>query len=299
MLLNLKSAALISLLAAPLACAQTAAVPPPDNFGTALAPGLDAKAIIALIAPGRDASLATLVGARAWPYRPNTYVAIACFARNKKEFDAERSEGNLPGCRQYRDRLGENEEIGKAVYLGVVAFAAGGAQPALVASYGKALDIETGWNASALARPIVLDDAVRAGRSTILPEEYIRFDFAPYKISATQTAIGVRVGWNERYTGVGMGSFDALSLFRIDGGKLVNILSEPIAFETDSNDGYDADGNRKGIVREGGNVLTILPGNTGGYHDLQLKTLKGRWKKTFVWDSAASRYMPAPLAKQR
>ncbi|UOD28597.1 hypothetical protein INH39_24585 [Massilia violaceinigra] len=178
----------------------------PDGLGTVLPAGLTAQQLVALIAPGRDPALATLVGAKAWPHRANTYVAIACFVRSK----AERA-----------------------------------------------------------------------------------------KISATQTAIGARAGWSERYTGVGMGSFEALSLFRIDGGKLVNILSEPIAFETDSNDGYDADGNRKGIVREGRNVLTILPGNTGGYHDLQLKTLKGRWKKTFVWDSATSRYMPAPAPKQR
>lgn len=89
MLVKLMSAALMVLLAAPLAQAQSDAPVQPELFGTVRTPGLDAQAIIALIAPGRDASLATLARAKAWPYRPNIYVAIACFARNKQEFDAD------------------------------------------------------------------------------------------------------------------------------------------------------------------------------------------------------------------
>lgn len=168
-----------------------------------------------------------------------------------------------------------------------------------MASYGKALDIPISWKGTGLAPPLVADPGAGSDGSAVLPEEYERFDFAPYKISATQTAIGLRVGWNERYTGVGMGDFHALMLFKIEGDKLVNIFSEPIAFYTDSHDGRDEDGNRKGLVAEGTNVLSILPGTSGGYHDLQLKTLNRKWKKKFVWDSTASRYVPAPAVTRR
>src|SRR5574339_144803 len=50
-----------------------------DGFGTALPSGLTANEIISLIAPGKDPSIARLVGAKKWRHRENSYVVIACF----------------------------------------------------------------------------------------------------------------------------------------------------------------------------------------------------------------------------
>ena len=56
---------------------QMSGIVKPDEFGTLLTAGLSAKEIVALIAPGEDVRLGTLVGAKAWPYRPNSFIAIA------------------------------------------------------------------------------------------------------------------------------------------------------------------------------------------------------------------------------
>jgi len=56
---------------------QMSGIVKPDEFGTLLPAGLTAKEIVALIAPGEEVRLATLVGAKAWLYRPNSFIAIA------------------------------------------------------------------------------------------------------------------------------------------------------------------------------------------------------------------------------
>ncbi|RSZ59875.1 hypothetical protein HF313_14195 [Massilia atriviolacea] len=272
-----------------------------DGLGTVLPAGLTASALVALIAPGRDASLATLVGAKAWPHRANTFVAIACFARSKKELESEQKYSKGPSCEKFYQPGQVPEFVDPPVYLGVVQHQAGGAAPTLLASYGKPLDIKTNWDATSLDGPD--RDVLTPGgaASGMMPASYRRFDFAPYRIAPADTAIGLRLGWHEGYAGGGA-FYEALALFRIDGGKLVNILSEPVSFHSDLAGEWRKDGTREREVSEGTNVLSVLPSSTSGFADLQMRTLKGKWKQVFTWDGRAGRYLPvkaAPAAKSR
>lgn len=44
---------------------------------------------------------------------------------------------------------------------------------------------------------------------------------------------------------------------------------------------------------EGENVLVVLPSQTDGYYDLQIKSLDSDWQKTFSWDASLKRYLPS------
>ncbi|NHZ37467.1 hypothetical protein [Massilia rubra] len=273
----------------------------PDGLGTVLPAGLTAQQLVALIAPGRDPALATLVGAKAWPHRANTYVVIACFVRSKAERASEQKYSKEPSCERMYQPGEVPHYVDRPTYLGVVQYQGGGAAPTLVASYGKPYDVRTRWDASGLDGPDG-DPGLPAGAAGgLLPETVNRFDFAPYKITATETAIGLRLGWHEGYAGGGA-FYEALALFRIDGDKLVNILSEPIAFHSNLAGELHKDGTREREIAEGTSVLSILPGTTNGYADLEMRMLKSKWKQVFTWDGKAARYVPAkpaPGAKSR
>lgn len=270
---------------------QMSGVAKPDGFGTLLPGGLTAKDIAALIAPGQDVSLATLIGAKAWPYRANSFVVIACFARTNKEYDDDKRNSKEPSCSKYYDPSRDNGRgyFDKPVYLGVLEYKLGD-KPTLISSYGKPLDTKTGWKSSKLEGPRGKFNAPSSEESDLMPEEYMRFDFAPYKITEADTAIGLRLGWNEGYSG-GTGYFEALSLFRIDGNRLINILSEPIYYYQDLAGSWNKDGTRNHEFLESQNVLSVLPSKTEGFYDLQIRTLKSKWKQVFVWDSKTSRYI--------
>jgi hypothetical protein len=268
---------------------QMGGAPKPDGFGTVLPEGLNAKQIVDLVAPGRDPSLATLVGAKPWPYHSGWYVTVACFARNKAEHDSDmRYSGNKPSCSKYYDGNGYYD---KAMYLGVIEFKPG-EKAQLVASYGKPLDVRTSWKYSALEGPQGKFDVPGSDEADLLPEEYVRFDFAPYKLSDSDTAFGLRLGWNDGYAG-GTGYFEALSLFRIEGSKLSNVLSEPIYYYLDLAGAWNKDGTRNHEFHEGQNVLSVLQRKTQGFHDLQIKTTGKKTKRLFLWDEAKQRYLPA------
>jgi len=269
---------------------QMSGIAKPDGFGTLLPTGLTAKEIVALIAPGEDVGLATQVGAKAWPSRFNSFVAIACFAKTKKEYDSDKEYSKEPTCRKYYDPSQNNGEqyTYKSVYLGVLEYKADAIKPALIASYGKPLDIKTNWKSSKLEGPS--QDVDEGEEINLIPEEYMRFDFAPFKLTDIDTAIGLRFGWNEGYAG-GTGYFEALALFKIDGTRLINVLSEPIYYYQDLAGDWHKDGTRSHDFHEGQNVLSFLPNKTQGYYDIQIKTQGSKWKKVFQWDSKSAKYI--------
>jgi hypothetical protein len=267
-----------------------------DEFGTNLPAGLEARKIADLLAPGRDGSLATLIGAKQWPYHPGWYVAIACFAQSKAEHDSDlRYKNNKPSCSKYYDGNGYYD---KPVYLGIIEYRPEEGLPKLIASYGKPLDVRTSWKYSFLPGPQGKFDVPDSGESDLLPEDYVRFDFAPYKLNASETAFGLRLAWNDMYAGGG-GRFEALSLFKLADGKLINILSEPVSFSLFLAGSWHSDGTRDHESHEGENVLTVLPHQTQNYQDLQVKTVGRKFKRVFTWDRTSNRYRPvgAPSTK--
>lgn len=266
---------------------QMDGVEKPDGFGTVLPSGLSAQEIVSLIAPKEDLKLATLVGAKAWPYRPDSFVVIACFSRNKKEYDSQKKYSQEATCKKYYDS-DRNRDIDQPVYLGVLEYKANVIKPTLIASYGKPLNIKTNWESSKLVVPF---QHISKNKNSIMPGEYERFDFAPFKINDTETAFGLRLGWNEGYSG-GTGYFEGLALFKIEGTQIINILSEPIYYYQDIAGEWHKDSTRDHEFYEGRNVLSMLSDKTDGYYNIQIKTQDSHWKRLFKWNSKLVKYMP-------
>lgn len=279
---------------------QIGGVEKPDGFGTTLPSGLSAKAIVSVLAPKEDLGLATLVGAKAWPYRPDSFVVIACFSGNKKRYDEQKTHNQQPTCNNDYDS-DKKGYADQSVYLGILEFKENAIKPTLVASYGRPLDIRTVWNATKLVpssyyEPFYSD--ISRGKDNTMPEEYERFDFAPFKINETETAFGLRLGWNEGYFS-GFGYFEALALFKIYGDRLINILSaEPIYFFQDHAEKWHKDHTRDHALYQGQYLLTMLPDKTDGYYNLQIKTQDSHWKRLFKWNSKLVKYMPVKADKR-
>jgi len=267
---------------------QMSGVPLPDGFGTSLPAGLSAKAVVDLVAPGRDASLTTLVGVKPWPYRADTFIAIVCIASSRAEFEQDMHyNGKKPICQaNSAEEGGEANYTPEGVYLAVLAYRAPDQPLRLLASYGKSLDIKFRWQETDMQGPGWSNDGV-----AIWPYSYSRFDFAPYRISATETAFGVRVGWFEGYAGGGA-DFEGIMLFAQDSDRLRNILAEPIYYMQDLAGDWQPDGTRNHEVQEGEATITMLPHQTNGHFDLRIKTAQQKGKRDFVWSDKDKRYWP-------
>ncbi|PZO43233.1 MAG: hypothetical protein DCF19_04570 [Pseudanabaena frigida] len=129
--------------------------------------------------------------------------------------------------------------------------------------------------------------------SNLLPSgKYEHFDFAPFKISDTQIAFGLRVTHSESYSG-GYGYFEDLALFIVDSNRIINIFSEPMYFNKNIAGEWNKDGTRQHHLYEDEKVLVVLPRKTDGYYDLQIKALDSNWERTFSWDASLKRYLPS------
>lgn len=261
---------------------QMAGTPLPDGFGTTLPAGIDARRVVALIAPDEDAARATLVGMKPWPRHPGRYVAIACFAPDADaRAEALRDNDGRPTCEMDADR----DDGPQPVHLGVIAYAPG-ATPTAVATSGP-LDIRMRWEGTDGPSPARADDT--AG---VLPETFVRFDLAPYTLTDEDEAFGLRMGWNEGYAGGG-GYFEALALFRVDGDRLVEVLAEPMYYMQNIAGDWHDDGTRDHDLLEGTQVLSVLPHRTNGVHDLRIREAGAARGRTFVWNPARRHYVPA------
>ena len=265
---------------------QMSGVPLPDGFGSTLPAGWTAKTVAQLVAPGKDAALATLVGVKPWPHRSNTFVAIVCLAANKVDHDNDlKFNDGKPTCAATIGGGKEGSDTPKQVHLAMLEYQPGDTAPKLVASYGKALDVTTSWTSSGMQAP------ESAENKPILPGDYLRFDLAPFKISATETAFGIRVGWSQSYSGGGA-EYQALMLFAQDGSRLVNILSEPIYYSENIAGDWHKDGTREHSFSEGDGIVTFLSKKTNGHFDLQIRAKREESKQIFVWDDKSKRYQP-------
>lgn len=241
--------------------------------------GVTATEVFALLAPGEDQHLATLIGLQKWPQKEDTYVGIVCLAPDQKQHagDLEYCNG-ASCCRAGYGGFNEAKDP-RRVFIGILKY---NQRLELVASSGGPLSVVTTWQHSNIDPN---DDDVKADGA--YPGIYKGFDFAPYKLSNEQVAFGLRVAWMTMYSGGG-GMYDALLLFLVRGDRLVNVLSEPI--EEWGMSGGAAEPKREWETK---NVVRILPRKHAGYSDLQLKQRGRKWQQTFQWDVEAGRYLPA------
>lgn len=247
----------------------------PDGLGVRLPEGFTAKGLLAALVPGGDPAALVLAGARPWPARPDSYVAIVCVARSAAAAANER---------KYWPDQCRTEQA--QAWFGVFERGAGG-QPRLLARTREPVEAPTSWAGSNLDSPQALEGGdTQAG----MPESWLRFDLAPYRIRDDELAFGVRAGWSEGYAGGGA-SFEALYLFRVDGEALRVVFTAPMMYYKMIAGDWNKDGTRNHDMYEGSNLLNVQGAATAGFHDLQLRERGGKWRRTYRWSEASGNYV--------
>ncbi len=253
--------------------------PSPDGLGVKLPANLPAKTISDLLVPPGDHNAANIIGAKPWPARPDTYVAIVCTG-GAEPWEYE------PRCAQPQDSDKKQEPL--HVYVGVIEMKDGGA-PRLVA---KSDSVEAGVNWAKSGLPREPMDAEDAKGATVQPQGFDRFDLAAYKIAPDTLAFGLRGNWTESYSGGGA-SFSSLTLFAIEADRLKPILSVPMSAYSDTAGDWHKNGTRDHTIKDGSNLLVVTPHAVDQHYDLAVKSRSGHWQRLYRWSKAAAAYQPA------
>ena len=234
-------------------------------FGTELPNWITTEALSKLIAPNESMSCNTLLGLKPWRKKEHTYVAIGCYA------DGKIDEKDKPYCGSF-----DNNNF---VYLSVLKHENNSTK--LLSSVAD-IKIQTSWKNSQL----------QSGLEDFLdyPQRYIKFDFAPYKLTKTSYAFGLRVGWAESYSGGGA-HFEALVLVVQQGKKLVVVFSEPMYSFVNIAGKWHEDSTREHDISEEKNIVIVQKQMTNGYYNLKVKGLDSKFSKIFVFDKKKNRYV--------
>jgi hypothetical protein len=261
---------------------QMSGAPRPDGLDAPLPPGFSDAFLLRQLAPGQNPKRLLVAGAKAWPQRPGSYVALVCLAASAERAERLKQFGGGDCANLSRDQ-DKNE-----VWVGVFE-SAPGAAPRLVARTETPVTAPTDWSDTDIDPPmdLAMQDAGAPMLST--PESWKRFDLAPYRISPDATAFGLRAGWSEGYAGGGA-DFEALYLFRIEGAALEVVFAQPMSFVKSIAGDWNPDGTREHDESDASNALVMLPGKTGGYFDIQLRQQGGKWKRTFKWSTQKRAY---------
>jgi len=255
------------------------------GLGTQLPKGLDRAALIALFKlPPAHANLVTLVGAKPWPHRPDSYVAILCLMQNGPR---------QPGLQECRPSI--PDQVAPGIYVGVVELKPGGT-PRLVASSGL-VERMTSWSDTTL--PDTPAAARKDSHLRAQPQTWERFDLAPYRLRPQSAAFGVRAGWSEHDSN-GSGEFEALYLFDLDGDSLRLVLAEPMMARTFTMGEFKSDGPRDMEEVQDSNILVISKYASEGYYNLQIKSKASGQARHFIWSEQHREYRsPMSQAQSR
>jgi hypothetical protein len=252
-----------------------------DGFGSKLPPGFTPAMLVAQLASGADAEQLVLAGAKPWPQRRGSFVAMACLADTPASAQQQRrSSSPSPSCDQANDAKHPNK-----LYLGVFD-AVGSDGVTLVARTPGPVDTQVDWSHTDLDMPQSLDTD-NGGKG--MPDSWQRFDLAAYKLSDTDTAFGVRAGWSEGYAGGGA-SFEALYLFQIDGENLRVIFAQPMMFSKMLAGDWHKDGTRDHEMSDASKSLAILKSTHNGLHDLRLRGAGDKTGTTYQWSPKDQTY---------
>jgi hypothetical protein len=250
---------------------QMAGKPAPDGLGKNLPDRMSSDALVVLMVPKAEYGRVSLVGAKPWPRRKDSYVVIIC-TRGVDE----------PAQREERcERDGDSPP--PTVYVGVVEYVLNG-EPKLIAASGP-LTRKVNWSASDLpSAPVAAEDG------PVAPQRWERFDLAPYLIRPDTYAFGLRASWFEGYSGGGA-NFEALYLFAMDGDKLRVVMAEPMSAYQNIAGDWNPDQTRQHDIYEDAKVLVVQANHaTEGYYDLVLKSRLSGDTRRLTWSSAAQTY---------
>lgn len=259
---------------------QIGGVPQPDGFGTQLPQGFTKELLLAQLAPGQDPKRLTLAGAKPWPQQAQSYVAIVCLATTPEQAKTE--------LHYDPSSCSGDDDTPHEVWFGVYTRDAQGA-PRLVARTQAPVDTPVDWSDTDIDAPQSIGNDPKTGRAEGMPQSWLRFDFAAYRLRGKDYAFGVRTGWSEGYAGGGA-SFEALYLFLVDGAKLRVVFAQPMMYTKMLAGDWHKDGTRDHIQTDASNVLSVLNGTSDGFHDLRLQQRSGKWRRNFRWSPSQQRY---------
>ena len=262
---------------------EMSGAPEPNGFGVTLPTGFSKAMLTAQIAPGIDPARLILAGVKPWPQQPDAYVAVLCFAPTAAAAKPTPGAAPLLRCDTYDDTTPD-------LWLGVYTRGADGVAH-LIARTNNAVTTQTDWSTSNIEAPQSIESDDGSAAAKALPQSWDRFDFAKYQLRNGEMAFGVRAGWSEGYAGGGA-AFEALYLFRIEGKTLHAVFAQPMMFSKMLAGDWHKDGTRDHEMSDGSNTLAVLPGVTAGFHDLQLREQRGKWRQTFQWSDETHSYVP-------
>jgi len=125
-----------------------------------------------------------------------------------------------------------------------------------------------------------------SGRVELGPDDSAAsLDLAKYAVSATQTAIGVRIRRHRSYAGGGEASLEMLRLYLRRGRDLRPILMTCMSYESDLAGDWLEDGTRDRVGNSGQATLSVGKKTTQGHFDLLRKTDAGTQR--LRWDAGA------------
>jgi hypothetical protein len=110
-------------------------------------------------------------------------------------------------------------------------------------------------------------------------------DLAKYAVSATQTAIGVRIRRHRSYAGGGEASLEMLRLYLPRGRDLHPILATLMSYEAELAGDWLEDGTRDRVGNAGEATIIVGRKATQGYFDMVRKTSAGM--QHLRWDAGA------------
>lgn len=260
----------------------TQAPPAVRGLGDALPQGFTARMLQDALAPGTNAKALLLAGARPWQQRENSYVAIVCLAHSEAAADARRRASSVAGC----ESSDANEPI--EVFFGVFERDSDGLR--LVARTPQAIDVAVDWRNQAMDMPETLDVDLTAGATGAgMPQNWQRFDLAPYRLEPGEPAFGVRAGWSDLYGG-GYATFEALYLLRIEDDRLRVIFAQPMSFIKVLAGDWNADGTRDHETTQADRTVRVLASSTEEMRDIAVRTRGEKGDDVFKWSPAHHRY---------
>lgn len=280
-----------------------------DGFGTVLPSAVTVENVVQLILPKTNASLATLVGMKRWPYQKDVYVAFICIAPSQSAKDrAVKYNNGKPICSPSQVEVRPSGKPGEWEAAGVYLMAIGMlkldtqghlslASTVISWSGDGGSPLGANWEHSNLFGPIGInhwkdEENEKMKSEQFFPSEIYKLDFAKYAIADGNIAFGIRSGMNEGYSGGGA-SFQFLTLFAVIDGELRAIFSEPMYYFKDIAGNWNDDGTRNHDVYEGENTVSVSEAKVNGYFKLIVKSKKKPWRKSFRWNPNTQRYVPS------
>jgi hypothetical protein len=135
------------------------------------------------------------------------------------------------------------------------------------------------------------DDACNEERglpSGLDHDELTALDFAPYRLSPSERAFGLRTTQEEAYGG-GFATFETLTLLRVEGEVLLPILDVPTGVVKMLAGDWNEDGTRQHETVEADLVLEVHPRGVE-MADLLLRSRRSREGLGFAWDRQRQAY---------